>query len=104
MSGTSAIEWTEATWNPVTGCSHVSDGCTGDLHAEPCPYRPAFFFKQWGSWAPVAPFDSQPGDRTITYADVAADMRYRGASPKSGGRLLDGRTWDELPQRQAVAA
>jgi protein gp37 len=24
---TSAIEWTEATWNPVTGCSQVSPGC-----------------------------------------------------------------------------
>ena len=24
--GTS-IEWTEATWNPVTGCSKISAGC-----------------------------------------------------------------------------
>jgi protein gp37 len=23
----SAIEWTEATWNPVTGCDRVSEGC-----------------------------------------------------------------------------
>lgn len=23
----SAIEWTEVTWNPVTGCTKVSDGC-----------------------------------------------------------------------------
>jgi protein gp37 len=23
----SSIEWTEATWNPVTGCSHISAGC-----------------------------------------------------------------------------
>ena len=27
MSESSAIEWTEATWNPVTGCSKVSPGC-----------------------------------------------------------------------------
>jgi protein gp37 len=27
MSGTSAIEWTDATWNPVTGCDRVSPGC-----------------------------------------------------------------------------
>src|SRR5438445_7202809 len=27
MAQNSAIEWTEATWNPVTGCSKVSDGC-----------------------------------------------------------------------------
>jgi protein gp37 len=27
MSDKSAIEWTEATWNPVTGCTKVSPGC-----------------------------------------------------------------------------
>ncbi len=27
MSDKSAIEWTEATWNPVTGCTEVSPGC-----------------------------------------------------------------------------
>lgn len=27
MSDRSAIEWTEATWNPVTGCDRVSAGC-----------------------------------------------------------------------------
>lgn len=25
--GTSRIEWTEATWNPVTGCTPISEGC-----------------------------------------------------------------------------
>lgn len=28
MSGTSKIEWTDATWNPIVGCSIVSPGCT----------------------------------------------------------------------------
>jgi hypothetical protein len=27
MAGSSAIEWTGATWNPVTGCDRVSPGC-----------------------------------------------------------------------------
>ncbi len=27
MSDKSKIEWTEATWNPVTGCTKVSQGC-----------------------------------------------------------------------------
>jgi len=27
MADKSAIEWTEATWNPVTGCDRVSAGC-----------------------------------------------------------------------------
>ncbi len=27
MAGPSSIEWTESTWNPVTGCTKVSQGC-----------------------------------------------------------------------------
>ena len=27
MSSASHIEWTETTWNPVTGCSKISPGC-----------------------------------------------------------------------------
>lgn len=27
MSGRTAIEWTDTTWNPVTGCDKVSPGC-----------------------------------------------------------------------------
>lgn len=27
MADNSSIEWTEATWNPVTGCSKISPGC-----------------------------------------------------------------------------
>jgi protein gp37 len=27
MASTSSIEWTEVTWNPVTGCDRISPGC-----------------------------------------------------------------------------
>jgi protein gp37 len=27
MSKKSSIEWTESTWNPITGCSKISPGC-----------------------------------------------------------------------------
>ena len=33
MAERSSIEWTEATWNPVTGCTKVSPGC-GHCYAE----------------------------------------------------------------------
>ena len=33
MSTNSIIEWTESTWNPLTGCTKISPGCT-HCHAE----------------------------------------------------------------------
>ena len=27
MGVKSSIEWTESTWNPVTGCTKISEGC-----------------------------------------------------------------------------
>ena len=27
MASNSSIEWTEATWNPLTGCTKISPGC-----------------------------------------------------------------------------
>jgi protein gp37 len=38
MAGNSTIEWTGATWNPVTGCTKISDGCK-NCYAERIAYR-----------------------------------------------------------------
>jgi protein gp37 len=38
MGDQSAIEWTEATWNPIVGCSRVSEGCR-HCYAERQAYR-----------------------------------------------------------------
>jgi protein gp37 len=42
----SAIEWTDATWNPVTGCSKVSPGCA-HCYAERNSHRFGFTTKPW---------------------------------------------------------
>lgn len=61
-----------------------------------------FFFKQWGEWAPIPP------DRGGVVRWVDADGTVRTGGPqgsaaamtccgrKRSGRLLDGRTWDEM--------
>jgi protein gp37 len=54
----SAIEWTQATWNPVTGCSKVSPGCAhcyAETFAERWrgipghPYEQGFDLRLWPS-------------------------------------------------------
>ncbi len=56
MSDHSSIEWTQATWNPVTGCSKVSPGCAhcyAETFAERFrgvpghPYEQGFDLKLW---------------------------------------------------------
>lgn len=46
MSDQSAIEWTDATWNPVTGCSKVSPGCA-HCYAETLALRFGWSPKPW---------------------------------------------------------
>lgn len=56
MADGSAIEWTEATWNPVTGCDQVSPGCAhcyAKTFAERWrgipghPYEQGFALRMW---------------------------------------------------------
>ncbi|MBI4282426.1 MAG: phage Gp37/Gp68 family protein [Chloroflexi bacterium] len=47
MSDRTGIEWTDATWNPVTGCTKVSPGCA-HCYAETITLR----FKRGGSFLP----------------------------------------------------
>jgi protein gp37 len=46
MADRSGIEWTEATWNPVTGCSKVSPGCA-HCYAETLSLRFRWSAKAW---------------------------------------------------------
>lgn len=39
MSGRSAIEWTDATWNPLSGCTKVSPGCEHCYIVRTPPFR-----------------------------------------------------------------
>ena len=58
MSAKSTIEWTDATWNPVTGCTKITRGCDhcyAERFAERWrgvpghPYEQGFDLRQWPS-------------------------------------------------------
>ena len=71
-----------------------------------------FFFKQWGEWAPstrteaagnprsgwksLLGYPAIPSAEDLLPSAGAAFMEHKGKS--TAGRLLDGRTWDEMPE------
>ncbi len=63
-----------------------------------------FLFKQWGEWAPIIDprmLDVRRGD--IVFDDDGKEWTasMRRVGKKAAGRVLDGRTWDEMPGRRA---
>jgi protein gp37 len=144
MSATTEIEWTDATWNPVTGCSKITRGCDlcyglapshiwlgvsvedaknavrlKHLRAAQASIKFVSFEPLLGPvgkvdltgihWAIVGG-ESGPRSRPMS-ADWAIEIRdqcqaakvafffkqWGGVRPKSGGRLLGGREWNQYP-------
>lgn len=60
----------------------------------------AFFFKQWGEWAPSTA-DNDPG-KPFQYLDPQTRVSRVGKA--AAGRLLDGREWNEFPQTEIASA
>lgn len=52
MSGKSSIEWTNATWNPVVGCSRVTAGCDHCYAFALHDRRHAIYQANHGRWSP----------------------------------------------------
>jgi protein gp37 len=76
VSSRSAIEWTETTWNPTTGCDRISDGCD-NCYALALAKR----LKAMGSTKYQAdgdPRTSGPGFGVTVHPDtLAAPLRWR---------------------------
>lgn len=70
MAVNSAIEWTEATWNPVTGCTKISPGCKHCYAA-----RMAARLKAMGS-------DRYRNGFGVTLQDDLLDLPLRWRTPK----------------------
>ncbi len=64
MSTNSAIEWTEATWNPTTGCDRTSPGCDHCL----APDTPVLMADM--SWKPIGKVEV--GDEVVSFTESPA--------------------------------
>jgi len=54
-----------------------------------------FHFKQWGEWAPA--IDGGAGAQRVLPGPAGEATVLQRLGKRSAGRLLDGRTWDEVP-------
>ncbi len=109
----SLIDWTEMTWNPVTGCTKVSVGCE-NCYAERIAlrlkamgqrnYRNGFSVTlhphmldvplKWRS--PRIVFVNSTSD--LFHEDVPFFFKqWGGTRKKIAGRELDGRTYEQMP-------
>lgn len=61
MADHSGIEWTEAVWNPTTGCDRVSPGCDNCL----APDTPILMADL--SWRPIG--SVHPGDQVVAFTE-----------------------------------
>lgn len=59
----------------------------------------AYFFKQWGEWAPAGDLD--PDVRERAPEQLAGDEYVCRVGKKRAGRELDGREWSEYPREVA---
>jgi protein gp37 len=95
VSDRSAIEWTQATWNPVTGCSKVSPGCAhcyAETFAERWrgvpdhPYEQGFDLRLWPERLEVPLRWRQP--RQI-FVNSMSDLFHEDIPPDFIARVFD---------------
>lgn len=65
-----------------------------DLRDQCIDAKVPFLFKQWGNWAPINVQVASPTNLVHIFPDGEVVQRR---NKKEAGRLLDGRTWDDVP-------
>jgi protein gp37 len=101
----SGVDWLIAGGESGAGSRPMHPAWPRELRDACVAAGTAFFFKQWGSWTPAAPESTisvtVDGDLVDTDSLVGvpgAPAPMRRTSKAAAGRLLDGRTWDQMPR------
>ena len=63
-----------------------------------------FHFKQWGNWRPVSPRQGNGYVSKTVFLSDGSSIVIANIGKKVAGRRLEGRTWDELPERGTSVA
>ena len=79
MSDKSKIPWTDATWNPVVGCTKVSAGCA-NCYAEKMAYRLACMGQK--KYQAVISTDGGPWNGEIYYDESVLDKPLHWKKPR----------------------
>jgi protein gp37 len=101
----SGIDWLIAGGESGNGARPMHPNWARELRDQCNKEGTAFFFKQWGSWAPVR------GNRSVQISEDglivtnSVDLNVVELSRVKrsvAGRSLDGRTWDEMPEAESL--
>jgi protein gp37 len=105
------IDWVIAGGESGRGARPMRLDWARSLRDQCEPWPTAFLFKQWGEWVPEKTLSvghlSDPRERhgeiveDGIHPDITWRRLYRRVGKKAAGRELDGRTWDEYPERAA---
>jgi protein gp37 len=115
-----AIDWVIVGGESGPGARPMHPQWARDIRDQCIAAGVPFFFKQWGEWAPdpntgthllqvdgglvdradatmTDPYGHGTGVQDLVDRGHAGWVRVRRVGKKSAGRVLDGRTWDEMP-------
>ena len=97
-----SVDWVIVGGESGPGARPMHPAWAGSLRDQCQAAGVPFFFKQWGDWAPE--LSGRPGwdptsGREHLFQDGPEDAHtlMTLVGKKAAGRLLDGRTWDEVP-------
>lgn len=86
------LDWVICGGESGPGARPMHPGWARSLRDQCAAAGVPFFFNQWGEWAPL-----DFGGKVKAGQEMRIDIGLIRAGKKSAGRLLDGRTWDQMP-------
>lgn len=98
-----ALDWVIVGGESGRGARPMHRDWARDLRDQCQDAGAAFFFKQWGEWAPGPGFACPDHLPTQDWHHFDPECSARKVGKKAAGRLLDGREWNQMPEQGGAA-